>query len=113
MSEQEMSFQEKSHTDSSIPFDHAEDERHNTNYPFEKLNPQTHQHRHSLNKRLALALSSIGLLLMIFFLLDIIASVMITKYNEYAGNIILVFYSFILLLIIVTITINILYNRKR
>jgi uncharacterized ion transporter superfamily protein YfcC len=113
MSEQEMNFREKSQTDPSASFHHVEDEKHYTNYSFEKLNPQTRQHKPSFGKRLALALSSIGLLILIFFLLATSTNLLIFFHRQYNIQILLASYFFFFLLIIAAITINILYNLKR
>lgn len=112
MPEQDMNFQEESHPDMPASFHLVEDEKHYMHYRFEKLNPQTRQHKQSSNKQLALALFSIGALILLFFLLAGLTNGLISHHLEYASTILTAFFSFFFLLIIVVITVNILYSRK-
>ncbi|MFL5624812.1 MAG: hypothetical protein ACJ788_04365 [Ktedonobacteraceae bacterium] len=113
MSEQEMKSQGKNYTDPSISFPHIEGERYNANYSFEKLNPQSPQHKPGFVKRLLLALFSLGFLLLAFVFIPFFANKMFQSYTEYSIILHLVFYSLSLLLIIAIITINVVYNLRR
>lgn len=110
---QDMNFQEESHSDIPASFHQVEDEKHNMRDRFEKLNSQTRQPKPDPTKQLALALFSIGALILLFFSLASLTNGLISHHLAYASTLLLAFFLLSFLLIIAVIIVNILYSRKR